>query len=110
MRTIDIGVEFSAVLTNRDHRQRDGKHTAIEFRQDYLSELDTEAAWIDDSQAVILDFSKVTKMGPSWANEALAYFTKYASPDRIIKKISFINISRVKKAIILQELESGYSR
>lgn len=108
MRTIDVGKDFDPILTNRDERQRDGKYNAIDFRKKFLSDLDNEEAWKNDSLTIVIDFSNVSKMGPSWANEAFAYFTKYAKPNKIIKKIVFENISRVKLAIIKQELEAGY--
>lgn len=110
MKTIDIGEDFFPRLTNRDTRQRDGKYTAVEFREKYLSELDKEEAWKDDSLYINLDFKNVSKMGPSWANEVFAYFTKYSRPEKVLDKIRLINISRVKKSIIKQELDSGYSQ
>jgi uncharacterized protein DUF4325 len=108
--TIDIGKDFYHSLTNRDHKQRDGKNTGVNFRATYLSALDTESAWKDDTLFIILDFVNVKKMGPSWANEVFAYFTQYASPKIILKKIQLKNISRVKKSIIVNELEGGHSR
>jgi len=110
MKTVDVGKEFFAQLTNRDCRQREGKHTAIEFRAKYLSELDSEEAWKGDDVFIELDFQNVIRMGPSWANEVFAYFTQYARPERILKKIRLINISRVKRSIIEQEIETGHTR
>lgn len=110
IKKIDVGTEFYHSLTNRNYQQRDGKNTGVGFRETYLSELDTDEAWKDDSGFIILDFTNVKKMGPSWANEVFAYFTKYAKPKIILKKIKLENISRVKKSIIQNELEGGYSR
>lgn len=110
MKIIDVGNQFYARLANRDKFQGDGKNTAINFRNEYLKELDSEDAWQGDELFIILDFKNVRKLGPSFANEAFAYFTKYnnATPDRILKRIKFQNISRVKKSIIDDELENGY--
>ncbi len=110
MKTIQVGTEFHKRLTNRDERQRDGTYTAVEFREKFLGILDDEALWKTDNPEITLDFKDVEKMGPSWTNEVFAYFTKYADPSRILKKIVIINISRVKMAIIEQELNAGYSR
>lgn len=108
MNIIDVGKDFSPTLTNRDKRQRDGKHTAIEFRDKFLSDLNNKEAWKDNNPFIELDFSHVSKMGPSWANEAFAYFTKFVPPDKVRSKIVFKNISKVKSAIIDQELNAGY--
>ena len=110
LRVIDIGKDFYDRLTNRDLKQRDGKHTGVEFREKHLRGLDSEEAWKNDLVFIRLDFSNVSKMGPSWANEVFAYFAKYAKPSRILNKIQLINISRVKKNIIEHEIESGYSK
>jgi hypothetical protein len=111
LKTVDVGKDFYPRLTNRDERQRDGRHTGRDFRTNYLAELlDNKEAWRDDSTVIELDFSNVTKMGPSWANEVFAYFAKYEKPKSILKKIRLTNISRVKQAIIEQEIEAGYSK
>lgn len=107
---IDIGTDFYHRLANRDGFQGDGKNTAVEFRNKYLSELDSDIAWKNDNLFIEFDFSNVKKIGPSFANEAFAYFTKYAKPTQILKKIEFTNISKVKRLIIEQELDSGYKR
>ena len=60
---------------------------------------------------ITLDFSGVKKIGPSFANEAFGYFTKFGvKPDMILKKINFKNISDVHMLIIKEELDAGYSR
>ncbi len=110
LKKIDIGKEFYHRLANRDDRQGDGKKTAVEFREKYLSDLDNSNVWKDDKEIIQLDFINVKKLGPSFANEAFAYFTQYAQPERILKKIKLLNISKVKELIILQELKTGYSR
>ena len=73
-----------------------------------MSFLDNEDAWKSKGIAIILDFSNVDTMISSFANEAFAYFTKYASPEQIKKKIKFENISTVKMEIIDIELLNGY--
>lgn len=110
MRTIDIGNEFYRILRNRDNLQGDGKHTAVEFRNKFLSSLDNIDVWRSDSPEIILDFSNVEVLGPSFANEVFAYFTRYTTPENILKKIVLKEISRVKRSTIKIELESGYSR
>lgn len=109
MKNIDIGKDFTHSLTNRDQYQRDGTYTGIDFRKKYLNELDNKAAWTDDTEHILLNFENVKRLGPSWANEVFAYFTKYGKPEVILKKIRLINISRVKLAIITQEINTGYS-
>lgn len=110
MKTIDVGKDFYHRLANRDTYQGDGKHHAVEFRAKYLAELDKEEAWADSAPFICFDFSNVKKIGPSFANEAFAYFTEYASPSVVEKKIKFVNISIVPQEIIRTELERGYSR
>ena len=110
MKQIDIGKDFSDILTNRDENQRDGTKNGVEFRKMYLDELDNKEKWGDFSQEIILNFANVKRMGPSWANEVFAYFTKYGEPEIILKKIKLDNITRVKKTIIEKEIETGYNR
>ena len=110
MYKIDVGEDFHHRLTNRDKHQRDGKYTGLEFREKYLSELYNSEVWENDIPFIELDFSNVTKLGPSWANEVFAFFTQYAKPKRILSKIKLKNISKVKKAIIEEELAAGYLR
>ena len=106
---IDIGKEFYHRLTNRDKYQGDGKNTAEEFRKKLLKDFDSQEAWKTDKK-IIFDFKNVKKLGPSFANEAFAYFTKYAKPEEILKKFIFENISEVKKMIIEEELKAGYRK
>lgn len=105
---VDVGKQFYHRLANRDQRQGDGKYSAVEFRDKYLKFLDNEEAWRTDKEEIVLDFTNVKKIGPSFANEAFAYFTKYAKPERIFKKIVFKNISQVQRMIIHEELDTGY--
>lgn len=105
---IDVGIDFHHRLANRDDKQGDGKYNAVEFREKYLSELDNKPVWDSKDIFVIFNFQNVKKLGPSFANEAFAYFTQYAKPGRILEKIQFKNISEVKLLIIKEELESGY--
>jgi len=105
---ISVATEFYPRLANRDRNQGDGKHTAIEFRHAYFRKLDSQSFWDNPTEKVTLDFSGVKKIGPSFANEAFAYFTRYASPEKILKVISIKNASEVQMAIITQELKVGY--
>ena len=107
MLIVDVGEDFYHRLTNRNKEQGDGKHTAVDFREKYLSDLDDKNAWVNDDVFIELDFSNVTKIGPSFANEAFAYFTQYASPEKILKKISIKNATVLQKMIIKEELESA---
>ena len=109
MLTIDVGKEFYPRLANRNKDQGDGKHTAVEFRSRFLADLDNRDAWTKESEPIILDFKNVKKIGPSFANEAFGYFTKYVKPKEFLKKVQFVNISKVQFMIIQEELESGYS-
>lgn len=109
MKTIDVGKDFYHRLANRDQYQGEGTHTAVEFRGKFLSELDNNDAWKSDSPFVVLDFKNVAKIGPSFANEAFAFFTSFAKPSLIKKRIMFRNISKIQEMIISEELETGYS-
>ncbi|MCY4283608.1 MAG: STAS-like domain-containing protein [Gammaproteobacteria bacterium] len=110
MKEVDVGREFYHRLANRNRYQGDGRYTAEHFRGKYLYDLDKEDAWKDDKISVVFNFENVKKIGPSFANEAFAYFMKYATPKQLKEKIRFKNISGVQELIIEQELESGYSR
>ncbi len=110
MKTIKVAEDFHHRLANRDKSQGDGTYTAIEFRERYLSQLDNEEIWKTDSVEISLDFTGIKKIGPSFANEAFAYFTKYAKPKKILSKISLINISKIQKLIIEEELDDGYRK
>jgi len=104
MNTIDVGKDFCPRLANRNNLQGDGKHTAVEFREKYLKELDSHRAWSNSQPFVELDFSGVTKIGPAFANEAFAHFLQYTTRNQIMNKILFTNISPIKKIIIEFEL------
>lgn len=108
MKSIDVGIEFSPSLTNRDELQRDGTFSGEEFRNRYLKDLEDENIWKNEDPYIILDFGNVERLGPSWANEVFAYFTQFAHPELILKKIHLKNITPVKKAIIDRELSTGY--
>ena len=62
MTTIDVGVVFYHRLANRDSKQGDGKHTAVEFRTRFLSSLDNPQIWKSSSEPTILDFKNVKKI------------------------------------------------
>ena len=109
VKMVDVGNEFYYRLANRDENQGDGKKTAIEFREKYLRDLDDKAAWQVSDPFIILDFTNVKKIGPSFANEAFAFFTKYATPEKILKKIILKNTTNVQQSIIEEELEAGYN-
>jgi len=109
-REIDVGNDFYFRLANRNKYQGDGKHNAQDFRKQYMLSPDNEEAWKNDMVSVVFNFEKVKKIGPSFANEAFAYFMKYSNPGTFRKKVSFKNISKVQKMIIDKELQSGYSR
>ena len=105
---INVGKDFYPRLANRDRRQGDGKHNAVQFRDKYLSHMDSLEYWTRDVEPITFDFINVDKIGPSFANEAFAYFTKYAEPKVIKKRIRFVNISEVHRIIIEEEIDSGY--
>lgn len=108
----DIRVaDFCKRLTNRNKAQGDGEHTAEEFRKVYMSECLKEEFW-NSKETICFDFTDVIKIGPSFANEAFAFFMGKFNVDKakFNEHILFKNISRVQKLIIQQELESGYSK
>ncbi|MCP5245195.1 MAG: DUF4325 domain-containing protein [Burkholderiales bacterium] len=110
MKYVDVGKEFSSSLTNRDEYQRDGKFTGLDFRTKFLNGLDDKEQWENDNVFITLDFGNVKRVGPSWSNEVFAYFTKFGKKEHILKKIKLENISRVKLAIIMKEIETGYNQ
>jgi len=107
---IDVAKEFHDRLTNRNVHQGDGRFTAEEFRGKFLLEFDSQEFWNKPLTSVVFDFAGVRKIGPSFANEAFAYFMKFTNPSKFYDYIKFVNISRVQKMIIEQEVESGYSK
>lgn len=110
MNEIDVGNDFYFRLVNRDKFQGDGQHNATVFRKRYLNDFDSAAAWKDPKNMIVLDFANVKKIGPSFANEAFAYFMKYVSPELFLQRVILKNLSEVMKYIIDIELASGYSR
>ncbi|MFA7098244.1 MAG: DUF4325 domain-containing protein [Gammaproteobacteria bacterium] len=105
---VDVGKEFFVDLVNRDEHQGDGLFHAKEFRQKYLTEMDNQDFWNNPQKTIVLDFQHVEVLGPSFANEAFAYFTKFAKPELIKTVIVFDHISQVKMSTINVELEQGY--
>lgn len=108
----DIRVaDFCKRLTNRNKAQGDGEHTAEEFRKRYMSDCMIGDFW-NSKKTITFDFTDVVKIGPSFANEAFAYFMgkNNVNKEMFNEHIKFKNISRVQKLIIQQELDSGYSK
>ena len=106
---IDVGKDFYYRLIYRDERLGDRKHNAREFRRRFLKEYDCEDVWKRDPKPIVFDFKNVKTIGPSFASEAFAHFTQYATPEQIRKIFLFVNISFVHKTIIDEEIDSGYS-
>ena len=108
-KTIEVK-KFSTVLRNRNKEQTDGFFTGVEFRKEYLNELNTQSWWDDSMKSITLDFEGVSIVGPSWANEVFAYFTKFENTNekRILEKIKMKNISDVKLETIKIEIKDGY--
>lgn len=108
-KTIDIGNEFCQRLTNRNENFGDGKHTAIDFRNLFLKEYDNPEIWkSSEIKKVTFYFNNVTSIIPSFANEAFAYFRKYADVKTIKKYFKFEGISKVKMDLIELEFMKGY--
>ena len=61
MELVNVRADFHHRLANRDKQQGDGSYTAEEFRNKYLSELDSDNAWKSDAEYVTLDFSGITE-------------------------------------------------
>jgi hypothetical protein len=110
IKRIDIGKDFFVDLVNRDENQGDGQFTATQFRDKYLKEMTNQEFWQNPKSSIELDFQNVEVLGPSFANEAFAFFTKYAKPEVIKRVIKFINISQVKMSTIDVELDRSYDR
>lgn len=107
-KTIRIAKEFSQYLFNRDSKQGDGTNTAVEFREKFLTDLESDAWWKDPNSSIVFDFEGVVTLGPSWANGVFAYYTCKHSLSTITSKFEFINLSRVKMEVINFEIEAGY--
>jgi len=105
---IDVGKDFYHRLANRDMNSGDGKHTALEFRKKYLHDLDIPSAWTNCDPFIIFDFANVDVIGPGFANTAFAHFVCYAPPFTVLQKIRFVNITKVKRAIIEEEIKGAY--
>jgi len=110
MRRVDVAMQFYHRLANRNERQGDGTHNAIQFREAFLKHLDRADVWKSPGaeDRVVLDFRGVKKIGPSFANEAFGYFMKFCRPDEFLKVVTLENASRVQELIIREELDSGY--
>lgn len=107
IKTINVR-EFSTKLVNRNKLQGDGLNTAIEFRETYLQDLMEKDWWDNPKNTIILDFSGVQKMSPSFADEAFGYFTQFATPDKVRSQIQFENLSKVQEMILDMELTDAY--
>ncbi len=110
MKIIDIGNDFYFRLANRNEFQGDGKHHAVEFRNRYLKELDNKEIWKKKEEYCKFDFTNVKKIGPSFANEAFAYFMKYTDPETFLEKVRIIHTSTIQHLIIEIELKAGYNK
>lgn len=106
---IDVGKDFYHRLANRNKMQGDGRHTAVEFRTKFLGDFDNAKVWGPHGPTIELDFSNVKKIGPSFANEAFAYFTRFTTPETFLRRVVFVNISKIQRMIIEEELRSGYA-
>lgn len=108
MKVIKVS-EFSKILRNRNTLQTDGLNTGEDFREKYLKDQDNQEWWNSD-EVVCFDFSDILTLGPSWANEVFAYFTKFKNVDekKFFKKFTFKNISTVKLKTIQMEVRDGY--
>jgi hypothetical protein len=98
MQVVDVGKEFSSRLADRSQ--------AITFVNKYLAKLLNEEAWLNEEPFIILDFTNVHKISPGFASQAFANFLDFVdvSPEKILKKIVFKNISNVQLEIINTEL------
>lgn len=106
---IKIAQDFSDTLINRDKNQGDGTFTGVDFREKFLKSADSEPWWKKQSDVITLDFEGVDTLGPSWANEVFAFFTKFNVNERdILKRFNLVNISNVKLALVKREIASGY--
>lgn len=108
---IDVGREFHAELTRRDHNHKGyglPEYSAVIFREKYLGGLMSPKPWKEVNKHITLDFSNVEILGAAFANEAFAYFTQYASPEHVLLVIDFRGLGRVKESTIRVELDKGY--
>lgn len=109
MKTVDVGKEFYPKLIYRTPAS--GSYSAKEFRRTFLKDFETPEAWKKESPAGIrLDFSHVEAILPSFANEAFAFFARYADADEILRRIELVNISNLRRQLIKDEIQSAYGR
>ena len=106
--SINVASSFHDRLANRNRYQGDGRFSAVDFRKRFLSAFDNLEEWKSGHVVIELDFSGVRKIGPSFANEAFAYFMKYTTPERFHQRIKLLNLSTVQRAIVETELAAGY--
>ena len=86
-----------------------GKRTGAFLRELFMEHMDNQKFWDNvNSPAIRFDFTGVRKITPSFANDAFAYFTKYANATKVLKVIEFVNITNIKRAIINLEVEQGH--
>lgn len=87
-----------------------GSCSAEEFRRKHLHRFLGSKQWWEGDGVLTLDFSGVDTVGPGWANEAFAFYAPYA-PDResFDRKVTFVNISPVKRSIVEREIDDGFT-
>lgn len=109
MKVVNVATQFSDYLVNRNQHQGDGTFSAVDFRERFLQDLESDDWW-GSAEYITLDFDGVEILGPSWANEVFAYYTsRNKSPEEILKKIRILNLKSVKLNIVQDELRTGYS-
>lgn len=81
---------------------------AVQFRDKFLNFLDHPDAWGDHHTKVVLNFENIRNMTPSFCKEAIAYFRKYASAEKILSVIKMINLTPIQR--MTMELELEYDR
>lgn len=91
---INVGREFSDYLVGRD--------SAAEFADTFLIDLDRVDWWFS-SAVVVLDFSEVRTLAPTWLLELLWYYAAEHPVPYIRQKIRFVGLSKAKQELVEHE-------
>ena len=107
---IDIGKDFYHRLANRNKKQGDGKHTAVEFFNKYVEKFCNHDLWmadLSDDPFITFDFLNVKRISPGFANEAFCPLLEFATTEKIMEKIKIVNATDIQVYIIKFELEES---
>jgi len=104
-RMIDVGKEFNHRLVYSTEVVG-YENNGVTFRKRFLKDADNPEFWVNPPKSyIVFDFQNVTLMGPGFAANAFVYFRSYASKETILDTFTFINMNKVHRIILEDELD-----